>query len=144
MVPRFVLSFICAFLLAIHASVLAQNVGIAEPKAGQVFKRGKQFKTEIELFPGSSSAKQVSIAIGIRHCLGSGPTCNPDIVLGSLLFSGPFKPGGSSDVLTETFHFTLPWDFQKGLAELTVAHFYLVGAEFIPVIDIKNTTVTVK
>ncbi|RPD62825.1 hypothetical protein L227DRAFT_573347 [Lentinus tigrinus ALCF2SS1-6] len=98
--------------------------------------------------PGfQSSAEEVAVAIGFWPC-GSSPCSNVgylDEVLGNVVYNGPYDPeyhtGQPTSAQYQNFTVTVPSAFQPGQQiSLNVAHFTLIGAEFMPYMEVKNIT----
>lgn len=63
--------------------------------------------------------------------------------MGTLLTYGPYAPNLNVYPPSQTCTVTIPVSTQKGRAQLAVAHFALIGASLMPLIDIANVTLNI-
>jgi hypothetical protein len=78
-----------------------------------------------------TGSTEVAVVIGFWHCGGATSICPaPSDVLGSILYNGPYDPEFHTGVAKpphQNFTVTIPSTAQAGKAQLSVAHFSLVG-----------------
>ena len=152
-------------LASLVASAAAQSVTIAAPAPSTTLSLGDSFVVDVKrpvrrrhrlFFPvtlTSTSCKQatitgsqeVSVAIGLRTCLGSCSGINATSNIGTSLYAGPYAPtsvgGGSLDV-AQNFTVQIPVLFLVGPALLSVAHFSLIEVRicvYVPCGSVRGT-----
>ena len=77
-----------------------------------------------------SSSQDVSVAIGLQSC-ATHRCFAPNDTLGTLLTFGPYAPNLKVNPASQSYHVTIPSATPKGLAQLGVAHFALIGVSFL-------------
>ncbi|CAL5866320.1 uncharacterized protein PFLUO_LOCUS527 [Penicillium psychrofluorescens] len=131
-------------LAALAGIAVAQSANIAFPNGAKA-AAGDEYLIQIQQGDSLTNFKEIGIAIGITSCTES--KCLPaKEELGTLLYTGPFNPefhktGGSEPY--QNFTVTIPKSVTAGKAQINVAHAYLVGAGFEPIMDTLNETVHV-
>ncbi|KAF8688703.1 hypothetical protein AX14_013763 [Amanita brunnescens Koide BX004] len=123
---------------------LAQNTILSYPPQGKVVHPGENLTVVLERPNSLTNSFEVSVVISIVSCAQS-PCLPPSDVLGYVMYQGPYKPMYHQPEYPphENFTVTIPSGFQKGPAQLNVAHFALVGAGPYPWLELHNTTLIV-
>ncbi|KAM5538612.1 hypothetical protein V8D89_007641 [Ganoderma adspersum] len=132
-------------LVSLVASAAAQSVVIAAPAPSTTLSLGSSFVVDVERPASLTSSQEVSVAIGLRTCLGSCSGINATSNIGTSLYAGPYAPtsvgGGSLDV-AQNFTVQVPVLFITGPALLSVAHFSLIqGTQ--PFLEVVSETVNI-
>ncbi|KLO18608.1 hypothetical protein SCHPADRAFT_819719 [Schizopora paradoxa] len=136
-------------VLALAASAFAQSVSIAGPTAGQDLNAGQGATVIIQKGDSITPSTEIGVAISLHHCTQS-PCEDATQALGTTLYSGPFNPqrptgspGLASGAPFQSFGVTIPQDFAKGDAVVSVVHSSLIGAGPFFSTEFKNVTVNV-
>ncbi|KLO19797.1 hypothetical protein SCHPADRAFT_898371 [Schizopora paradoxa] len=126
-------------LVATPTSV-AQMVSFATPSPNQSLSPGENFIVQLDAADGLTGFEHISVAFGIQSCAAG---CGND--LGNMLFAGNYTPTihSAGEPMYQNFTLTVPSDLASGPSLLSVAHFYLIGAGLMPVLEMRNTTVTI-
>ncbi|KAJ5129882.1 uncharacterized protein N7515_005921 [Penicillium bovifimosum] len=135
------------FLISIAlfiVSAFAQRAMIGLPTAGQKIHSGKDVVVQVQRPNSLTPSKEMGVAIGITSCASS-PCRDADEVLGTILYSGPFKPvyHESSQPPYENFTVRVPSSAAAGKSQINVAHAALVGAGPFAFLESLNQTVFV-
>ncbi|KAI0695759.1 hypothetical protein C8T65DRAFT_583971 [Cerioporus squamosus] len=139
---KFVLTFFC--LAASIAPAMAQRIWVDVPAEWTTVKPGSDIIVRVKRPDTLSSTDEVGVAIGFKPC-GRIPCADFDVtqVLGSVVFNGPYnpRPYESATVPYENFTVTVPSYLQPPQqVSLNIAHFALVGAEYMPFMEVDNIT----
>ncbi|KIK53867.1 hypothetical protein GYMLUDRAFT_207148 [Collybiopsis luxurians FD-317 M1] len=120
---------------------LGQFVQIGAPTNMTSVIPGGPISVRIDRPNFQSSALEIALVIGISTC-GTGPCPGPvDGVIGTILYNGPYNPQQPPDSTIpplpphQYFNGTVPDFLPSGYAQLTVAHFSLVGAANGPLFE---------
>ncbi|KAI0695760.1 hypothetical protein C8T65DRAFT_833018 [Cerioporus squamosus] len=140
------------FVVALLATLAAtQNAVIRAPPPQTTLSPGQSFIVEVDRPNSLTNSLEVSVGIGLITCNGRAPqgTCDGFSTteqFGTVLFAGPYNPvlAPGTGALVQNYTVTVPGDFQKGPAALSVAHFNLVGALFFPSLEVLNETVIIQ
>ncbi|KAG9310839.1 hypothetical protein JVU11DRAFT_8692 [Chiua virens] len=82
----------------------------------------------------------VAVVVGLAPCYGG--ECYPaSSYMGNILYQGPYTPQAGNYYANYTV--TVPESFSAGSASLNVINFFMVGAEYEPIVDYLNEDVTV-
>ncbi|EIW74007.1 hypothetical protein CONPUDRAFT_140675 [Coniophora puteana RWD-64-598 SS2] len=134
-------SLLCA------AVAFAQGISYNLPTPGTTVAAGSSFTVRLVQPDQLSTLVPISVAIGIQSCPnGTGGSCVPtDEGLGRLLYDGPFNPQFGSEYYSpyEDFNVTVPADLASGEAILGTGYFYLLGALYMPELQVINETITI-
>ncbi|RPD62839.1 hypothetical protein L227DRAFT_573357 [Lentinus tigrinus ALCF2SS1-6] len=129
----------------------AQNVVIHAPPPHTTLSPGQSFTVEVDRPNSLTNSLEVLVGIGLISCVGRAPpgTCDGFSTteqFGTVLFAGPYNPvlAPGTGALVQNYTVTVPSDFQKGPAALSVAHFNFVGALFFPSLEVLNETVIIQ
>ncbi|KAH7929625.1 hypothetical protein BV22DRAFT_1029249 [Leucogyrophana mollusca] len=134
---RFLLS--AAFLAV---SAVGQAVSIQSPAPGTTVAPGANITVQLGTTDSLTNVVHETVVIGIQSCPGG--NCFPTSEgLGQILYQGSYNPqfGSGSDDLYEDFSVQIPASIAAGEAQLGVAHFYLIGAGFWPILQVINETI---
>ncbi|KAJ3776256.1 hypothetical protein EV361DRAFT_920194 [Lentinula raphanica] len=136
-------------LVAIATAVVAQSANIGAPPDMTQVAAGSSFTVMIERPDSQDPSIEVAVVIGLLSC-ASTPCNGPSEDLGSvILYNGPFHPqfvqgpGIPNLPPYENFTITVPSSFEKGNAQLGVAHVFLEGLALTPELETFNTTIVV-
>ncbi len=153
----------CTLVLAALASLAAaQSVVIHAPAPQSTFSPGDECVVDVErvvrpyptftvpcavrltqtpLQNNLILSNDVSVAIGLLSCANDSTEGNcsgdgTDSQIGRVLFSGPYAPKSVPGTLgfAQNYTVTVPADFPKGSAALSVAHFFLLGSQTVRVL----------
>ncbi|KAI0755329.1 hypothetical protein C8Q80DRAFT_1266798 [Daedaleopsis nitida] len=131
--------------------VAAQGAVLKYPPPKSTFSPGSSFVVEVDRPNSLTNSREVSVAIGLLSCVNKAPAGTCDGIdnseeFGSVLYAGPYDPklAPGTGSLVQNYTVTVPDGFQAGPAVLGVAHFNLVGALFIPSLQILNETVFIQ
>jgi len=121
------LSILAASILVAIAA--AQGIDIGSPAEGQNVTPGQQLTIEVIKNDDIESSIEAGLVIGIVPCpVASNPTgCSPDD-LGSILYNGPYNPQLNGHQFSESFTVTIPDSIPTGVAQISIARFFLIGA----------------
>ncbi|KAG6333795.1 hypothetical protein ID866_5290 [Astraeus odoratus] len=126
-------------LACLFAVALAQSTQLLAPPAGTTVNPGNNFTVRVGMGGYPENIDVVSIVIGLQHCYG---TCSPpNQFMGSILYQGPYTP--QSGQYYADYSVMVPEGFPTGQASLGVINFFMVGAEYEPIFDFLNETLTV-
>jgi len=133
-------AFAAVIALAVAPASLAQMVSFATPPPNQSLSPGQQFTVQLDSADGLTGFEHISVAFGIQSCAAG---CGSD--LGTMIFAGNYTPTihNVGEPLYQNFTLTVPSGLASGPSLLSVAHFYLIGAGLMPVLEMRNTTVTI-
>ncbi|KAJ7588191.1 hypothetical protein C8J56DRAFT_785829 [Mycena floridula] len=115
------------------ACISAQSVFIGFPSDGSTITAGTNMTVEVDRPDTLSGSEEVAIVIGFTSC---SPNCAaPDLILGNILYNGPYAPkfqttAPGSKPPHQNFTVTIPAAAQAGKAQLNLAHFFLLGVCF--------------
>ncbi|KAK2465749.1 hypothetical protein APHAL10511_002293 [Amanita phalloides] len=134
------------FILA--AVSLAQNILIGAPKPGAKVHAGRSLHVLIGKPDTLTDSPDIALVIAVAPCIGfpSHHCLPPQEALGTVLYNGTFNPQFERSgpfYPYQNFSVIIPHDFPKGPAQLNVANFELIGAEYFPDLQLLNTTITV-
>ncbi|EIW51526.1 uncharacterized protein TRAVEDRAFT_103761, partial [Trametes versicolor FP-101664 SS1] len=122
-------------LAALASLAAAQSVVIHAPAPQSTFSPGDKMVVDIERVNNLILSTDVSIAIGLQSCADDATEGNcsgdgTDSQIGRILTFGPYAPGSVPGTLgfAQNYTVTVPADFPKGDAALSVAHFFLLGS----------------
>ncbi|EGN93890.1 hypothetical protein SERLA73DRAFT_144906 [Serpula lacrymans var. lacrymans S7.3] len=132
-----------ATVASILAPVIAQTIDIGYPTDGTVFNPGQSVNAQILRPDSIIGCTEVGIALAIDTC--SNGTCpSPSDVLGSVLYSGPFKPTAHAQQgFYQNFTVQIPSGLNAGEAIFTLTHLCLLGAGPTPLLEYRNASVTI-
>ncbi|KAI6013240.1 hypothetical protein EDC04DRAFT_2759441 [Pisolithus marmoratus] len=126
------------YLATLLGFAMAQSMQILAPPAGTKLTPGNNVTVELQVSNYPENIDIVAVVIGLQSCVS---TCDPPSeVMGTVLYQGSFAPPG---VLTANFSVAVPSSFASGAAQLGVINLFMVGAEYEPVVQFLNETVTV-
>ncbi|KIJ59728.1 hypothetical protein HYDPIDRAFT_100131 [Hydnomerulius pinastri MD-312] len=131
----------CAAALA--SSTLAQSITIALPTEGSTVTAGSNIIVQIDKPMSLTGSEEVAVVIGIEPC--NNGVCNPPSDgLGDILYNGPYNPQVIQGAWNpyENFTVTVP-SWYSGLAQIDVAHVYLLGAGLAPYLETESTTINI-
>ncbi|KAL0952095.1 hypothetical protein HGRIS_008728 [Hohenbuehelia grisea] len=133
-------------LLFVSGYAVAQNAFIGAPSEGASIKADSYFTVEVDRPNSLTGSEEIAVAISLLHC--GGDSCPPPTdVLGTTLYKGPYSPQLHSETQSkppyQNFSVYLPYNFQKGKAQLSVSHLTFIGAGPFPFFEVKNTTINV-
>ncbi|KAG1839188.1 hypothetical protein C8R48DRAFT_91704 [Suillus tomentosus] len=125
-------------------SICAQDAFINLPTPGSDITAGTNFTVQIGLLNDLTGSEEISIVIGIQSC-STGDCLPVSEGMGTVLYEGPFNPqyGLGADDPYEDFSVQVPASFATGQAQLGLAHFTLIGAIYLPFLQLVNETVYV-
>ncbi|TRM70273.1 hypothetical protein BD626DRAFT_476891 [Schizophyllum amplum] len=131
-------------LLSVAATVTAQNIALSFPTANATVTAGQNTTVQVS-FPNSlTSVQHVSLVISLASC-GQANECPSSAyeTLGTPMYVGGFDPQYHESALPpyQNFSVQIPEGTAEGTNLLTVAHFMLLGASFVPILDFSNATV---
>ncbi|KAI0329703.1 hypothetical protein GY45DRAFT_1252288 [Cubamyces sp. BRFM 1775] len=130
--------------LAFVASAFAQAVTIPQPPAGSTQTAGVTIPVVVEKIASLTGSTDVSVAIGIQNCPTGDCSNIPESDIGTILFTGAYSPQRNEDGKDiESYLLGIPSDLPNGLALLSVAHFYILGASNMAELDIAHTTINI-
>ncbi|KAG1811632.1 hypothetical protein EV424DRAFT_1542423 [Suillus variegatus] len=134
---------IAVFAAGISAT-LAQTIELGFPQNGDNFYPGQEVTAQVIQPESMASTVQVGIALGIANC-ENGSCPDPADGLGSYLYTGPWTPEahGPPYGYYHNFTVTIPSYLAKGPAIFTLTHFCLIGADWYPFLEFRNTTVNI-
>ncbi|KAI0663617.1 hypothetical protein C8Q70DRAFT_370092 [Cubamyces menziesii] len=130
--------------LAFAASALAQAVTIPLPPPGSIQMAGETIPVVVQKIASLTGSTDISVAIGIQTCPTGDCDDIPKSNIGTILFTGAYAPqlnAEGNDV--ETYLLGIPSDLPNGLALLSAAHFYILGASNMAELDIAHTTINI-
>jgi len=135
-------------VLALVVSVLAQWVSIVLPTAGESIIAGNGAEVVVQKGDSLTSSTEIGVAVLIHHC-NQLPCEDATQTLGEVFYSGAFNPqrpsggspGAASGAPFQSFFASIPVDFPKGPAVLSVVHASLVGAGPFFFNEIVNVTI---
>ncbi|KAJ6493999.1 hypothetical protein C8R47DRAFT_1118009 [Mycena vitilis] len=141
---KFLSSLALSALLA--ASAYGQRAFIGAPADGTSVTAGSNITVELDRPDTLTGSTEVAVIIGFFSCTSTGSVCpGPSEALGTILYNGPydpeFQPGPKPPY--QNFTVTIPPSAPKGKAQLGVAHFSLVGASEVPILETLNVTLNV-
>ncbi|KAJ5438447.1 uncharacterized protein N7458_009445 [Penicillium daleae] len=125
-------------------AALAQSAQIGLPAAGQQLSKGSDVVVQVQRPDTLTGSTEMAVAIGISSCATQ--ACpQSDEFMGTILYSGPFKPEFHEGNLPPYQNFTVnvPPSFTAGNAQINVAHATLIGASQYPLLETLNRTVVV-
>ncbi|KAF8676123.1 hypothetical protein AX14_005004 [Amanita brunnescens Koide BX004] len=139
------------FLHAVIVFILAtlafgQNVIISHPPPGTSVRPKQRVRVQIAKPDSLSSSLEIGVAIAIVSCAAR-DCFNPQDFFGDVLYHGGYDPVqvfNTRTTLYQNFTVEIPAGFAKGPAQLNVAHSGLIGAGFIPYIQVLNQTLNVE
>jgi len=137
-------------VLALVASTFAQGVNIASPTAGQSIVAGNGGQVVIAKPDTLTGSTDIGVAVTIHHCNQS-PCEDATQMLGEIFYAGAFSPqrpppgtsGPANGEPFQSFFASIPSDFPKGPAVLSVPHSALVNAGPHFFNEIVNVTINI-
>ncbi|KAJ7080584.1 hypothetical protein B0H15DRAFT_953455 [Mycena belliarum] len=130
-------------------TAFAQRIAIGAPLDGASVTAGSSITVEVDRPDTLTGSREVAIVIGFLSCSSFPASCPPPSeIIGSILYNGPYDPEFHTNVSFskpphQNFTVTVPPAARKGVAQLSVTHFSLVGAGPFPFLETVNITVNV-
>ncbi|KAG7086995.1 hypothetical protein E1B28_012973 [Marasmius oreades] len=122
--------------VAVATAVAAQRANIGFPTNGTDVIAGKDLLIEVDRPNFLSSAVEVAIVLGLTSCASYPCGAPSERGVGRILYSGPFNPQYKLDYPRlpphQNFTVSIPGDLAKGMAQISLTQFDLVGASLIP------------
>ncbi|KAG6829732.1 hypothetical protein H0H92_003691 [Tricholoma furcatifolium] len=105
---------------------VAQGNAITSPADGTTVSAGSNIVVQFTRYDGLLTPYEIGIAIGLEPCAQN--SCPPPAdIIGDVLYTGPYKPVlHKHGQMYKDYSVTIP-DGISGLAQLNVAHFFLIG-----------------
>ncbi|KLO10778.1 hypothetical protein SCHPADRAFT_502804 [Schizopora paradoxa] len=133
-------------VLALAASAFAQSIAIFSPTPGQSIIAGNGGEVVVQK-PGSlTGSTDIGVAVLIQHCTQN-PCEDVSQDLGTIFYAGAFTPtvqrGVADNVPFQQFFASVPQNFPKGPAVLSVPHSVLIGAGPFFFNEIVNVTINI-
>ncbi|EIW81110.1 hypothetical protein CONPUDRAFT_124063 [Coniophora puteana RWD-64-598 SS2] len=130
------------------AAAMAQVVSLSAPTNGQTISSGQQMTVQVTEPDSNSSWEEVAVVVGISSCSTSGCPSAEEDGMQYILYNGQYKPAYPNPNPQhvqpyQDFTVTLPATLAKGEAVVSVAHFALIGASYVPYTGFANVTVSV-
>jgi len=133
-------------VLALAASALAQGINIFSPTAGQSIVAGTGAEVVVAKGDTLTGSTDIGVAVLIHHCNQS-PCEDATEQLGEIFYAGAFSPQRSPGMANgepfQSFFASVPIDFPKGPAVLSVPHAVLIGAGPFFDNEIVNVTINI-
>lgn len=119
--------------LALTATSCAQYLAIAFPPPGGNLLAGQPFIVELDRPGRATGITEVGIVVGLASCVAA-PCQPPTVDVGLVLYRGSYSPviHTTSKPPYQSFSFTIPPNFTKGLAQLNVLHNSTLSPNSIP------------
>ncbi|KAL1745381.1 hypothetical protein HDZ31DRAFT_36634 [Schizophyllum fasciatum] len=137
---------VLAPLLSVASAALAQNIQLSSPTDNATVTPGQNTTVQVSFTNSLTGAKHVAVVIGLASCPADSG-CPPDAYysLGTPMYVGGYEPElhESDQPPYQNFSVQIPEGSSEGVNLLTVAHFMLLGASTVPVLDFSNATVNV-
>ncbi|KIY70617.1 hypothetical protein CYLTODRAFT_487900 [Cylindrobasidium torrendii FP15055 ss-10] len=133
---------LAAALALCTSTAFGQSMSILQPTEGTVLTPGENTTVQLSVTNSNTGFYQVGLAITLADC-GEGE-CQPATeTMGRLLYTGGYAPTQVGPHIYQNFTVTVP-DYATGWNNslLQVAHFYILGASSIPVLEFKNVSVS--
>ncbi|KAF8439758.1 hypothetical protein L210DRAFT_3645755 [Boletus edulis BED1] len=126
-------------LVLLASSVLAQSTQLLLPRPGSKLTGGSSITVQVGMGGYPENIDNVALVISLSQCHGG--QCDPaSSFLGNVLYQGVYTPIRGQYYANYTVK--VPQYF-TGKASLNVLNLFLVGAEYEPIVDYLNETVTV-
>ncbi|KAJ3747222.1 hypothetical protein DFH05DRAFT_1457636 [Lentinula detonsa] len=135
-----ILILLSIFFLTVHS----QTITVLSPSSGSEITPGQNVTVQLAFGNSLTGVEHVSAVIAMINCAGAPCPTDASDSLGIPLFAGNYTPQYHEQNLPpyENFTITVPGTLAAGTNMLTVAHFMLVGASAVPVLQFDNVTVS--
>ncbi|KAJ7769220.1 hypothetical protein DFH07DRAFT_769116 [Mycena maculata] len=130
-------------------TAFAQTADIGAPAPGTTVTAGSNLTVEVDRPDSLTGSTEVAVVIGFLSCVPFPDGCPPaSDILGDILYDGSYDPQFHTNVTPtkppyQNFTVTIPASAEAGTAQISVAHFSLVGAGPFPFLETLNVTVNV-
>ncbi|KAJ4491420.1 hypothetical protein C8J55DRAFT_469548 [Lentinula edodes] len=125
-------------------TVCSQTISILSPSAGAEVVPGQDVTVQLAFANSLTGVEHVAAVVAMINCAGAPCPADASDTLGIPLFAGNYTPQYHEQNLPpyENYTVSVSSTLAVGTNMLTVAHFMLVGASAVPVLEFANVTVS--